>query len=128
MNKRLLVTLGAVAVLALLVGGGLLFWVFRSGITGGIDAQFGDQHLKTTVALLELHRTRYGVYPDTLGDLKFVGEWDRIALSRVAYTPAPDRRSYYLEVTTGWLAKPTLSLPEEFWRGTGYRLGLKPHS
>ena len=128
MNKRLLLTIMAIAVLALLLGGGLLFYVLRSGMTSGIDAQFGDQHLKTTVALLELHRTRYGAYPDSLADLKFIGEWDRIALSRVAYTPAPDRRTYYLEVTTGWLAKPSLTLPEEFWRGTGYSPALKPRS
>lgn len=125
-NGRVVLVIVVIVVVPLLLGAGLLFLTFRSGFTNTIDAQFGDQHLKTSVALLELHRTRYGAYPESLADLKFIGDWDRIALSRVAYTPAPDHRSYYIEVTTGWVAKPTLSLPEEFWRGTGYRPILKP--
>ena len=51
-------------VVAVLVVGGLcvylLFhYVTASGITRPIDNKFGDQHLKTTVALLELHKLRY---------------------------------------------------------------------
>ena len=126
MNRRVVIAIVVAAVLGVAVVVGLLVYVIRSGITGGIDAEFGDQHLKTTVALLELHRTRYGRYPDSLNDLKFIGEWDRIALSRVAYAPNPSRDAYYVEVTTGWVGKPTLSLPDEFWQGTGYRPALKP--
>jgi hypothetical protein len=50
---------------------------------------FGDQHLKTTVALIELHKVRYGKYPDSLSDLKFTGECDQIALQGVSLPTQP---------------------------------------
>jgi hypothetical protein len=96
---------------------------------GGIsyfDNKFGDQHLKTVVALLELNKARYGRYPDSLSDLKFTGEWDQIALQSVRYYPNADRTAYYVEVARGWIGKPDLKMPEEFWRGTGYDKSLRP--
>src|SRR3954465_1863887 len=67
--------------------GGLIYYVSTSGITRPFDNMFGDQHLKTTIALLELHKTRYGRYPESLKELKFAGEWDQMALSAVRYYP-----------------------------------------
>ena len=81
---------------------------------------FGDQHLKTVVALIELHRTRHGEYPEALDDLTFVGEWDRIALNSVSYRANPARTKYCVEVQRGWVAKPRLNMPAGFWTGTGY--------
>jgi hypothetical protein len=81
------------------------------------DAKFGDQHFKTTIALIELHKLRTGSYPASLKDLQFTGEWDVIALGSVEY-----RRlglGYELNVTRGWMAKPELSYPKEFWQGLG---------
>ena len=116
----------------LLVGavclGVLVYYVSTSGITRPLDNKFGDQHLKTTISLLELHRLRYGRYPQSLKELKFVGDWDRLALSVVRYYPAPDGSKYYVEVTRGWVGKPVLEYPSEFWQGTGYSPSLKPHS
>jgi hypothetical protein len=40
------------------------------------DAKFGDQSFKTAVALIELYHVRHGVYPETLTDLDFTGDWD----------------------------------------------------
>jgi hypothetical protein len=94
--------------------------------TPGIDNVFGDQHLKTAVALIELHKVRYGEYPASLSDLKFTGQWDQIALRSVRYYPNAGRTAYYLEVERGWIGKPDLKMPEEFWRGTGYSLSFKP--
>src|SRR2546427_746865 len=94
-------------------------------VTRRFDNMFGDQHLKTTVALLELYKVRHGSYPDHLTDLDFMGDWDRIILSTVAYYPSSDRSAYYLEVTRGWVARPRLSYPPEFWRGTGFREELR---
>ena len=99
--------------------------IIDSGITAGPDAKFGDQHLKTAVALIELHKTRFGKYPSSLADLKFIGEWDGIALMSVHYIPSDDRTSYYVEVTRGWVGKPSLRIPEGFWNGTGYNENLK---
>ena len=119
-----------------LVGGGVLILVLvcylvvrsiiASGVTKGPDAMFGDQHLKTAVALIELHKTRYGKYPATLRDLKFTGQWDQIAVQSVGYYPNAERTGYYIEVQRGWVGKPTLQIPDEFWRGTGYSATLKP--
>ncbi len=100
--------------------------VIASGITKGPDNMFGDQNLKTAVALIELHKVRYGKYPSSLQDLRFTGQWDQIALQSVSYYPNADRSAYYIEVERGWIGKPTLEMPSEFWVGTGYTTTLKP--
>ncbi len=113
--------------MVLFVGG--IFAVVYFGAPGGrkkLDNEFGDQHLKTAVALIELHKVRYGKYPDSLSDLKFTGQWDQIALQRIRYYPNADRTAYYIEVETGWIGKPDLKMPDDFWRGTGYDPNLKP--
>lgn len=112
--------------LMLLAGFLLVRFLIASGITKHPDNLFGDQHLKTAVALIELHKTRQGKYPDTLRDLQFSGSWDQIALQRVGYYPNAGRTAYYVEVQTGWVGKPSLEMPDEFWRGTGYSASLKP--
>jgi hypothetical protein len=78
--------------------------IIRSGITKVPDNMFGDQHLKTSVALIELHKVRFGKYSDSLSDLKFTGQWDQIALQAVRYYPNADRTAYYIEVETGWIS------------------------
>lgn len=83
------------------------------------DTKFGDQHFKTTIALVELYRVRHGSYPASLAELDFVGEWDRIALSSVKYERLPD--GYALDVVRGWVGKPDVSYPPEFWKGLGIR-------
>lgn len=116
-----------VAIVILLVCGYFLFrYVIATGITRGFDNRFGDQHLKTAVALIELHKMRYGRYPDSLRDLRFKGDWDAIALNSVKYYPNLDRTAYYIEVHRGWVGKPDLQMPPEFWQGTGYSPQLKP--
>ena len=90
-----------------------------------MDQKFGDQHFKTSVALIELHKVRFGEYPDSLTDLKFVGEWDQIALSNVKYKKVAN--GYELDVVKGWVGKPQLSYPDEFWKGLGVvRSNMKP--
>ena len=117
---------------SVLVGGSSIaaavYYLTRSGITRPIDNMFGDQHLKTTIALLELHKVRYGRYPQSLKELKFIGGWDQLPLNSVRYYPAPDGSKYYLEVARGWVGKPLLNYPPEFWQGTGYSPSLKPKS
>ena len=111
----------------LIVGG--IFATIRYGApeaTKLADKQFGDQWLKTSVALIELHKERYGEYPDSLKDLKFIGDWDQNALANVRYYPNQEHTAYYIEVKRGWIGKPDLKMPDEFWRGTGYTESLKP--
>ena len=81
------------------------------------DAKFGDQHLKTAIALIELHKVRYGKYPDSLADLRFTGDWDQIALSSVEYKPSGP--GYELNLVRGWIGKPSNQYPAEFWQGLG---------
>lgn len=100
--------------------------IINSGITKGPDHLFGDQHLKTSLALIELHKIRYGQYPDSLKDIKYIGQWDSIHLSSVYYIQSADRQSYYIEVSRGWIGKPDdFKLPDDFWQGTGYNPQLK---
>jgi hypothetical protein len=114
-------------VLGVVVGGAFGAYYYLAPTAAKVmDNQFGDQWLKTSVALIELHKVRYGKYPHSLSDLKFIGAWDPGALQNVRYHPNADRSAYYLEVKTGWMGKPELRMPDEFWRGTGYDPTLKP--
>jgi hypothetical protein len=103
----------------------LSFGLSSCAVQKGFDQKFGDQHFKTSVALIELHKVRFGEYPNSLKDLKFVGEWDQIALSNVKYKRVPN--GYELDVVQGWVGKPELSYPDEFWMGLGLvRSNMKP--
>jgi hypothetical protein len=90
------------------------------------DVKFGDQGFKTAISLIELHKTRFGAYPENLKELRFTGDWDGISLSSVEYHREGD--GYELNLTRGWVAKPkTLSYPKEFWQGLGLvKSNLKP--
>ena len=83
------------------------------------DAKFGDQSFKTAISLIELYRVRHGVYPAALTDLDFTGDWDAISLNSVHYERLPD--GYALDITRGWVGKPTLGYPPQFWQGLGLR-------
>jgi hypothetical protein len=100
---------------------------FASTLTSSrINNQFGDQWLKSAVAQIELHKLRYGKYPKTLQDLRYLGPMDASILYNVAYNPNADLTAYYVEVSNGFLGKPNLEYPDEFWQGTGFRKDLKP--
>lgn len=94
--------------------------------TEPMDKKFGGQNLKSAVAMLELHKIRFGQYPDSLRDIKYTGDWDEIWIQGTSYFPSDDRKSYYVEVHRGWVGKPTLDMPDEFWQNTGYNEKLKP--
>ena len=83
------------------------------------DAKFGDQSFKTAISLIELYHIRHGVYPAALTDLDFTGDWDAISINSVRYERLPD--GYALDITRGWVGKPTLTYPPQFWQGLGLR-------
>lgn len=124
-RRNLWIIVAVVAVTVIFIGFTIKA-IIDSGITRGPDAMFGDQHLKTSVALIELHKTRTGEYPESLSDLQFTGQWDQIALQSVLYVCAEDRETYFLEVQRGWVGKPKLLMPEGFWKGTGFDPDLDP--
>jgi hypothetical protein len=82
-----------------------------------LNAKFGDQHFKTAIALIELYHLRNGVYPDSLRDLAFTGDWDAIALQSVHYERLGS--GYELDIVNGWIGQPKLSYPPEFWKNLG---------
>ncbi|HKV51244.1 MAG TPA: Clp protease N-terminal domain-containing protein [Gemmatimonadaceae bacterium] len=79
-----------------------------------VEAEVTDQQFKTAIALVELHRLRFGEYPASLQDLQFLGYHDRAMLHRVKYERLAE--GYALEVD----ATPP-EYPPEFWRGVGIR-------
>lgn len=82
------------------------------------NEKFGDQHFKTAIALIELHKIRFGDYPETLDSLKYTGDWDQIIFMSVKYTKLD--KGYELDLTNGWMGKPdSLVYPDEFWKGLG---------
>ncbi len=123
-NKRWILWVALGVIVFFIVCGGIYVGVkaiINTGITKGPDHMFGDQHLKTSVALIELHKVRYGKYPEKLSDIKHTGQWDMMHLHSVYYISSKDLQSYYIEVTRGWAGKPEdLALPDDFWQGTGF--------
>lgn len=125
------IILGIVCSVVVLVAVGAfatVHYLGASGITRLFDNKFGDQNLKSTVALLELHKIRYGRYPKSLRELRFKGDWDEIWLNATRYVVSPDGTKYCVEVERGWIGKPVLNYPPEFWRNTGYSPDLCSHS
>ncbi len=127
-NRRAVIVIICACVVGVVTLAALGWWMLsNANFTRQADQTFGDQHLKTTVALLELHKVRNGQYPEDLDDLEFLGQRDRMHVNSCNYVPADDRQSYYVEVDRGWVNKPAeLDLPEAFWQGTGYDPALKP--
>ncbi len=84
------------------------------------DAQekFVDQGFKTAIALVELHRIRTGEYPDSLGEIRFTGEWDPIYSQFVEYKKLDN--GYELNADQQQM-KEKLSYPPEFWQGLGLK-------
>lgn len=83
------------------------------------DSQFGDQHFKTAIALIELYKVRTGGYPDKLSQLQYVGDWDQMALSSVKYKKLSE--GYELDITKGFTGTPELKYDAGFWKGLGIK-------
>ena len=122
-----------IAVVVLLgVAGILILWAIGFGIKNSEWAKnagtmIGDQSLKTVVALVELHKTRYGEYPRSLADLHFTGEWDQMHINGVSYCSNADQTAYFVDVKErGVIRAPPVSTPDEFWRGTGFDPAVGP--
>jgi hypothetical protein len=98
----------------------LLFIISCGKFTEQANQQFGDQHFKTAIALIELHKIRYKEYPNSLDELKYIGEWDKIIFSSVKYKKLSV--GYRLDLINGWVGKPeSLKYPDDFWVGLGLK-------
>ena len=78
-----------------------------------------DQRFTTAIALLELHRLRFGTYPESFSDLQFVGVYDVRMLQGLRYEKLSEGYSLDIVMRTG--TTPDLSYPAEFWKGLGIR-------
>ncbi len=85
------------------------------------NKQFGDQHFKTAISLIELHKIRFGHYPESLDSIKYAGDWDAIIKTSVKYQPVDS--GYSLDLVGGIMNKKPANLhyPDEFWKGLGLR-------
>jgi len=104
---------------ATVVGLALFMTVAACNLKQQADTEFGDQHFKTAIALVELYKLRHGQYPEALTDLDFTGGWDKIAISSVQYHRLPE--GYELNIINGWVGRPTLKYPAQFWSGLGLK-------
>ena len=102
----------------------IIFLLFGCNFQKEANQKFGDQHFKTVISLIELHKIRFGKYPNSLKDLRFTGDWDLIALQSVKYEKVDE--GYTLNVTNGWMGKPSLEYPPGFWAGLGIKQTNKP--
>jgi hypothetical protein len=98
---------------------------------------FAELHLSgvnLAVGQLELHRLRYGQYPERLDDLPFMaGEntgpimghsavaWSNPSLAVIDYVPGEDRLSYEVRLLRPIIGTSSIELPDAYWKGTGYR-------
>jgi len=87
--------------------------------TGAFDNKFGDQHFKSAIAAIELHKIRNGEYPAGLKQLEFVGAWDLRWISSVRYERTTE--GYNLFAERGWIGVPSLTFPSKFRSGLGLR-------
>jgi hypothetical protein len=84
------------------------------------NEQFGDQHFKTAISLIELHKIRQGEYPSSLNNLEYLGDWDQLIFRSVEYKRLDS--GYELNLINGWIGKPeNLKYPDDFWKGLGLR-------
>lgn len=83
------------------------------------NQKFGKQHFVSAVSMIELHKTRTGLYPSTLNELQFLGDWDGIWLSSVKYEKTES--GYNLYLTKGWVSEPKLEFPAGFRHGLGIK-------
>lgn len=109
-NKKVLIILPLLALLFIRCGMGKFEEQAKE--------KFGDQYFKTAIALIELHKVRFGEYPASLDSIKYTGDWDQIIWSSVKYQKLDT--GYELDLTNGLMGKPeTLEYPDEFWKGLG---------
>lgn len=84
-----------------------------------LESQMMDQNFKSAVAFIELHKLRYGAYPDSLGALTFTAEFDQMWMTAVRYAKLADGYRLDLATLRPGSAEPTF--PAEFWQGLGLR-------
>lgn len=97
---------------------------------------FADLHLSgvnLAVGQIELHKLRYGRYPVSLDDLRFMARgdsgpvlghsmvsWKNPSLAVIDYALAEDGLSYRVRIRRPLAGTAPVGVPDEYWRGTGH--------
>lgn len=87
-----------------------------------VQKMLADQSFKKGIAFIELHKVRYGSYPESLSDLTFLSKMDS-TMSNLEYHKLDN--GYELNITgafqtmAGDKLPMTLRYPAEFWHGLG---------
>ena len=85
---------------------------------------FADQDFKRAIGQIELHKLRYGNYPNSLSELKFLSVMDSSMLSQVEYQRLDtvyelNLTSSFPKINNDGMHEVDLKYPEEFWQGLG---------
>jgi hypothetical protein len=83
-----------------------------------------DAEFKKAVANIELHKVRFGEYPESLKDLKFLSQMDSSLQNSVEYVKLDsgyelNLKSSYSSFDGQTNSPVQINYPNEFWEGTG---------
>ena len=89
-----------------------------------------DWEFKKAIAQIELHKVRYGSYPNSLSELKFISPMDSSMVVYIDYTSYDSMYELNLKKEyfsfEGDIERVDLKYPAEFWKGLGcFRSNLK---
>ena len=79
---------------------------------------FTYEHYTSTIACIELHKIRYGEYPQNLKELKFFGRWTEMAFRLMEYNKV-DNGYTLIPIMDFFGTKAILDYPDEFYQGLG---------
>ncbi|MEI9917458.1 MAG: hypothetical protein WDO14_01500 [Bacteroidota bacterium] len=88
-----------------------------------LQKMMADQQFTKGIAFIELHKVRYGSYPESFKDLKFLSAMDSTMSSQLDYKRLEN--GYELNIKgvfmniSGDPSPVTLKYPAEFWEGLG---------
>lgn len=83
-----------------------------------------DQDFKKAIGFVELHKLRSGVYPNSLNELKFMGQMDSSIFNFVSYSKLDSGYELNLKMKYSTFQGESdevirLKYPKEFWEGLG---------
>jgi hypothetical protein len=112
-----------------------LLLIFSSCFTGDVKKNmesaikesqdlFAEQNFKAAIGNIELHKIRFGRYPETLRDLKFLNALDSSFIGSVEYRKLENGYELNIKQTYASLSGNSditvaLTYPDEFWQGLG---------
>jgi len=82
--------------------------------------EVNEQHFKTAISLIELHKIRFGSYPESIDSIKYTGIMDKGIQAYVKYEKIED--GYTLDlINVGPMGIKNIDYPPEFWAGLGLK-------